>query len=158
MEQDKAYFLEATQAMEKLYGQDVPMSLATVDLGKPNIRVIDVYFLGGAFYAVTYSESHKMREIAIDPHVALNHELFVARGEGENIGHPQAKGNEALRVELQRAFYKFYTRHVNEGDPNTCILKITPAWALVFANDCKYVLDFVNKTATRQHFVVDIIV
>jgi general stress protein 26 len=117
-----------------------------------------VYFLDGAFYAVTYLESSKMREIAKNPHVALNHMLFVARGEAKNIGHPLAEGNEALRAELMRAFHKFYSRHVDEGDPNTCILKIAPTWALVFANDFKYIVDFQEKAATRQPFVADILV
>ncbi len=158
MEKTRPNFEEALEAMGRLYGQDVPMSLATADGDKPNVRVIDVYFLDGAFYAVTYLKSSKMLEIEKNPHVALNHMLFVARGEAENIGHPLAEGNEALRAELMRAFYKFYSRHVDEGDPNTCILKIAPAWALVFANDFKYIVNFQEKAATREPFVSDILV
>ena len=156
MEQTGSHFAEALKAMGDLYGQDVPMSLATDDDGSPNVRVIDVYFLDGAFYAVTHMKSCKMREIAKNPRVALNHVLFVARGEAENLGHPRAPGNEALRLELMRAFHKFYSRHVNEDDPDTCILKIAPGWALLFANDCKYIVDFKEKAATCQPFVADI--
>jgi len=154
----RSHFEEAVRAMETLYGQDVPMSLATADGDQPNVRMIDVYFWGGAFYAVTHMKSHKMLEIAQNPRVALNHVLFVAKGEAENLGHPLAPGNGALRVELQRAFHKFYFRHVDENDPDTCILKIAPKWALVFADDCKYVADFEKEAATRQPFVVDILV
>jgi general stress protein 26 len=152
-----SYFEEAVRAMELLYGEDVPMSLATCDGDRPNVRVIDVYFLEGAFYAVTHRKSCKMQEIAKNPRVALNHQLFVARGEAEDLGHPLDAGNGALRETLMRAFHKFYSRHVDENDPDTCILKIVPAWALVFANDYKYVADFDRKTATRQPFVADII-
>ena len=158
MEKTRSNFEEALKAMARLYGQDVPMSLATAEGDKPDIRVVDVYFLDGAFYAVTHGKSNKMREIANNPNVALNHMLFVARGAAESIGHPLAAGNEALRGELMRAFYKFYSRHVDEGDPGTCILKISPAWALVFADDFKYIVDFSEKVATRQPFVVDILV
>jgi general stress protein 26 len=156
METD-SHFEEALRVMEALYGQDVPMTLATVDDDFPNARVIDVYFHRGAFYAVTHLKSRKMLEIAKNPNVALNHDLFVARGRATNLGHPLDLSNEVLRSELQRAFYKFYFRHVDENDPGTCIVRIDPDWALVFANDCKYVVDFKEKTATRQPFVQDII-
>ncbi len=158
MEREKAYFEEALKAMEKLYGQDVPMSLATAGDGKPNVRVIDVYFRDGAFYAVTHLGSNKMKEIAKNPYVALNHELFVARGRAECLGHPTAPGNEALRAELMEVFSKFYSRHVDENDPGTCILKIEPDWALVFDGGYKYIADFPEKVSTRQPFVADIIV
>ena len=158
MEQTNEYFLEAMKAMEALYGKDVPMSLATAEGEKPNVRVVDVYFENGAFYAVTYKKSSKMREIAKNPHVALNNLLFVARGTGEDIGHPLAKGNEALRETLTRVFEKFYSRHVDEHDPDTCILKIAPAWALVFTDDSKYIADFTTETASKQPFVNDILV
>lgn len=157
MESSEAFFHEALSAMEDLYGRDVPMSLATVDGDRPDIRVVDAYFIGGAFYVVTHLQSGKMREILKNPRVALNHQLFVARGVAENIGHPLTKGNETLRGALQRAFVKFYGRHVDESDPDTCILKITPEWALVFAGGFKYIADFTQKTATRQPFVPDII-
>ena len=134
------------------------MSLATSEGDKPNVRVVDVYFEDGAFYTVTHRKSNKMREIAANPNVALNHLLFVARGTAKDIGHPLTKGNEALRETLARAFEKFYSRHVDEHDPNTCILSIAPAWALVFANGFKYIVDFEAETASRQLFTVDILV
>ena len=143
--------------MERLYGQDVPMTLATAQDNQPNARVVNVYFSGGVFYVTSHLASAKMREIAKNPHVALNHQLFVARGTAENAGHPLNAGNEALREALAKAFYKFYGRHVNEGDPGTCILKITPVWALVFADGFKYIADFEKKTASRQLFTTDII-
>ncbi len=151
------FFLEALSAMTRLYGQDVPMTLATAQDNRPNARVVDVCFTGGAFYATSHLSSAKMREIANNPHVALNHQLFVARGTAEYAGHPLDAGNEALREALAQAFHKFYGRHVNEGDRGTCILKITPSWALVFADGFKYVADFEKKTATRQLFTTDII-
>ena len=60
------------------------------------------------------------------PHPVQGIGWLAARLEGpaRRAGHPLAAGNEALRGELMRAFYKFYSRHVDEGDPGTCILKI----------------------------------
>jgi hypothetical protein len=102
--------------------------------------------------------SNKMKEIAKNPHVALNHELFVARGRAECVGHPCAPGNEALRAELMEVFCKFYSRHVDENDAGTCVLKIEPDWALVFDGGFKYILDFPERRAARHPFVVDILV
>lgn len=151
------FFLEALSVMERLYGQDVAMTLATAQDNRPNARVVDVCFIGGAFYAVSHRSTAKMREIAENPYVALNHQLFVARGAAECAGHPLDAGNEALRTALSKAFCKFYRLHVDEGDPGTCIVKISPSWALVFADGFKYVADFEKRTATRQLFATDII-
>lgn len=151
------YFNEAIEVMNELYGKDIPMSLATVNEDRPNIRVVNAYFKENAFYITSYALSTKMRDIALNPNVALNHNLFVAHGTGENIGNPLDKSNLGLRDELKQAFSAFYEKHVNEQDKNTCILKVLLSDALVFAHDYKYLVDFRNKTATREAFVVDIV-
>ena len=81
----------------------------------------------------------------------------MARGRAECGGHPCAPGNEALRGTLQKVFCKFYSRHVDENDPGTCILKIAPRWALVFDGGYKYILDFPEGRATRESFAADIL-
>lgn len=98
-----------------------------------------------------------MKEITVNPHVAINHNLFVAHGVGENIGHPLSEGNESLRKELRRVFSAFCDRHVDERDRNTCILRIRLQDALVFAHDFKYFIDFEKRTATKKKCVVDIV-
>jgi hypothetical protein len=150
------FFNEAVSAMTELYGKDVPMSLATVKGDKPNARVVDVYFKDDAFYITSYALSNKMQEISKNPYVALNHNLFVAHGVGENIGHPLDEANKDLRDELRSVFFIFYDRHVNEQDKHTCILKVSLTDALLFAHDYKYIVDFSEKTATREDCVVDI--
>lgn len=151
------YFNEAISVMKELYGKDVAMSLATVNGDKANVRVINAYYKDKAFYITSYGLSNKMKEISKNRNVALNHNLFVAHGTGENIGNPLDKGNEKLRDELKKVFFVFYDKHVNEKDKNTCILKVTLSDALVFANDYKYFIDFENETSTRGKCVVDII-
>lgn len=150
------YFKEATSVMNELYGKDMPMSLATVNGDKADIRVIDAWYNENAFYITTYALSGKMQEISKNPNVALNHNLFVAHGVGKNIGHPLDEANAGLREELKRIFYAFYDRHVDEQDKHTCILKVSLTDANFFANDFKYYVDFEHQTATRTHHINDI--
>lgn len=150
------YFDEADAVMKELYGKDVAMSLATVNENKANARVIDAYYKENTFYVTTYALSNKMMEISKNPNVALNHNLFVAHGIGENIGNPLEENNKDLRDELKKVFVSFYDKHVNEQDKNTCILKINLSDALIFTNDYKYIVDFKSKTATREDCVIDI--
>lgn len=151
------YFNEAIAVMKELYGRDVAMPLATVNGNKANIRVINAFYKENAFYITTYSLSNKMKEIRENSNVALNHNLFVAHGIGENIGNPLEEQNRELREELKQVFCAFYDKHVCEEDTNTCILKITLTDSLVFAHDYKYFIDFIHKTATREECVIDII-
>lgn len=150
-------FDEGLRAMDELYGRDTAMPLATVNGRRANLRVVNAYYKDMAFYITTYSLSNKMKEIAVNPYVAINHNLFVAHGVGENIGHPLSEGNESLREELRRVFSAFYDRHVDERDENTCILRIRLQDALVFAHDSKYFIDFEKRTATKEKCVVDIV-
>jgi Pyridoxamine 5''-phosphate oxidase. len=151
------YFNEAIEVMKELYGKDVAMSLATVNGDKPDMRVVNAYYNENAFYITTYALTNKMRQILNNQNVALNHNLFVAHGTGENIGSPLDESNRELREELKRVFVAFYDRHVDEQDKNTCILKVSLTDALVFAHDFKYIIDFKNQTSTRQKCVIDII-
>lgn len=151
------YFNETISVMKELYGKDTAMSLATVNGDKANIRIVNAYYKENTFYITTYALSNKMKEILKNPNVALNHNLFVAHGIGENIGNPLDESNRELREELKRVFVAFYDKHVNEQDKNTCILKVSLIDALVFAHNFKYFIDFVNQTATRENCIIDII-
>lgn len=150
------YFNEAMTIMKESYGKDVAMSLATVNGDKANARVVDAYYKEFAFYITSYALSNKVKEISKNPNVALNHNLFVAHGIGENIGNPLDEQNRVLRDELRSAFATFYDKHVDEQDKNTCIIKVSLDDALVFAHDYKYLIDFRNQTATREDCVIDI--
>jgi len=110
-----------------------------------------------AFFITTYALSNKMQEICTNSSVAIAHNLFVAHGEAENMGHPLDIKNKALREELRRVFCVFYDKHVDENDSNTCILKINLTDAIVFADDFKYYVDFKIETATKENFIVDIV-
>ncbi|MDV3426211.1 MAG: pyridoxamine 5'-phosphate oxidase family protein [Bacillota bacterium] len=151
------YFDEAAEVMRELYGKDTVISLATVNGDKAGIRMVNAYYKENAFYITTYALSNKIKEISKNPNAAINHSLLVAHGIGENLGHPLDEQNKALREELKRVFVKFYDKHVDEQDKNTCILKISLTDALVFAHDYKYIINFESKTAARESCVIDII-
>lgn len=148
------YFNEALEAMTALYGKDVVMSLATVNDGKANVRNINAYYKDKSFFVTTYALSRKMKDIKSNPSVALCNNMFVAHGEGKNIGNPLEESNKSLRDELRQVFSAFYDKHINESDKNTCILKITLTDAIVFANNYKYYINFKTMEALRDDFVV----
>ena len=151
------YFEEGVKAMELLYGKEVTLSLATVFDKKSNIRVVDTFFYGDAFYVSTYRLSKKCREIAINPHVALHQDFFVAYGMGYDIGSPLDSKNEQLRERFKNTFKTWYDIHVNEEDSNTCYVEIKLEDAIVFNDNMKYVLNFKDKTGTRSEFITDAI-
>ena len=150
-------YSKAMAVMDEQFGHDVVVSLATVDGSQANVRTVNAYYRDGAFYVTSYALSHKMKEIAANPSVALCHGLFVAHGTGTNLGNPLAPGNGALREELRHVFSAFYDRHVNELDPHTCILKVDLTDAVVFTANAKYAIDWTSKSAEKTPFVNDIV-
>jgi general stress protein 26 len=150
-------FKTAITMMEKLYGHDVTLSLATCRDGDVSVRVVNGYYKDGCIYVLTHLSSNKMKQIQHNPKVALCRDLFQATGTAMNIGHPLDEDNKALTPELRRVFSTFYDRHVDEADPGTCILKIQLSWCVVFDNSNKYVVDFCIRAAQRLDFVNDIV-
>ncbi|HEX2925617.1 MAG TPA: pyridoxamine 5'-phosphate oxidase family protein [Ruminiclostridium sp.] len=150
-------FESATAVMREQLGNDVVISLATCTEDGVNVRNVDGYYKDGFVYIITHTGTHKMKEIARNPNVAICKDLMCAQGIGENMGNPKEEPNKDLREELKRVFYQFYDRHVNEDDPGTCILRITLINAVAFSSDTKYVIDYKNAAATAAPFVNDII-
>lgn len=150
-------FENADTLLTQQLGSDVFMALATRTEDGVNVRIVDGYYKSGSIYVVTYEASHKMQEIKADRHVAVCKDLMCAQGIGINLGNPRLAQNKALRDELKDVFSAFYDRHVNEDDPLTCILEIQLTNAVAFSKDTKYMIDFINKTATSTPFVNDIV-
>jgi len=150
-------FESATQLMKEQLGHDVIIALATCTETGVNVRNVDGYYKDGLVYVVTHMNSHKMKDVVKKGNVAICKDLMCAQGIGKNLGNPKEEKNEALRNELKEVFVAFYDRHVNEDDLGTCILEITLTSAVAFSADTKYVIDYVNKTATETPFVNDIV-
>ena len=141
-------YTEAAQIMAERFGCDTLLSLATTDGKRPAVRIVNGYYEDGAFYAVTYARSGKMKQIGKNPEVAVCAEWFTAQGVGENIGHPREEGNAALMARLREAFASWYSNgHVDENNPHTCILRIRLTDGVLFHHGTRYEIDFTKQKA-----------
>jgi len=139
---------DANKVMTERFGHDCLISVATVDSTRPYVRTVDGYYEDGSFYIVTYTLSNKMKQIQAHPEVAVCGEWFTAHGFGENLGHVLHESNAAIMAKLREAFASWYSNgHVNESDPNTCVLRIRLTNGILYDNGQKYDVDFMNKTA-----------
>ena len=139
---------EATKILSERFGKDTLIQIATIQNNRPFVRTVNAYYEYGMFYVITYALSGKMEHIKIHNEVAICGEWFTAHGIGENIGHICAEKNLKLTTKLQKAFAAWYNNgHIDENDPNTCILCIKLTDAVLFSNGTRYNIDFLNKSA-----------
>lgn len=147
----------ACAVMEKQFGHNVVISLATGVNDRVSVRTVNATYQDGSFYVVTHMATHKMKEITGNPNVAICKDLFSAQGIGRSMGNPREEANRTLSKKLREIFFAFYEKHVNENDLSTCILKIALTNAVVFDDSAKYAVDFQNETAMITPFVNDIV-
>lgn len=136
-------FEKALAIMEERFGRDRMISLATTVDNLPSVRDVNGYYRDGAFYIVTHALSGKMRQIAQNPRVAISGEWFSAHGLAENLGHVLKEENRELIFTLRQVFSSWYHNgHVDESDPNTCILRVRLTDGVLFKNGTRYAVDF----------------
>ncbi len=141
-------FDEASAILVERFGHDSLLSVATAEGARPHVRTVDAYYEDGAFYVVTYTLSNKMKQIKSNPDVAVCGDWFTGHGVGENLGHVLDESNAAIMAKLREAFAAWYGNgHVNEKDPNTCVLRIRMTDGVLMNNGARYVLDFQSRTA-----------
>ena len=129
--------------MKERFGRDTLLALATLEGNRPAVRTVDSYFLEGAFYTVTHALSHKMKQIQVNPDVAVCGEWFTAHGVGENLGYVRDVKNAAIMATLRAAFAAWYDNgHTDESDPNTCILRIRLTDGVLYDQGVRLNLDF----------------
>mgnify|MGYP002734935467 FL=1 len=135
---------EITNAIiQERFGKDSLIALATVDGDIPAVRTVNTVYIDGAFYVVTYALSGKMKQIAINPTVAICGDWFTAHGVGENLGHVLLEENQNIMEKLRTAFSAWYNNgHTNEADPNTCLLKIRLTDGVLFSHGTRYDIEF----------------
>lgn len=132
--------------MNKRFGHDTLLSVATTINNIPYVRIVNSYYEEGAFYTITYALSNKMEQIKLNPNVAVCGEWFTAHGAGENIGYIRDESNKEIAAKLREAFASWYDNgHTDENDPNTCILRIKLTEGLLFDNGVRYDVDFKNN-------------
>lgn len=135
---------EIQAIMNERFGHDTLLSVATVDSGIPNVRIVNSYYEDGSFYVITYALSHKMKQINKNSAVAVCGEWFSAHGIGENLGHILKKENEEIADKLRQAFAEWYSNgHTDENDTHTCILRIKLTDGILFHHGVKYNINFI---------------
>ncbi len=133
----------AQRIMNERFGHDALIALATINNGKPAVRTVNAYYEDGCFYVVTYALSGKMQQIAANSAVAVCGDWFTANGVGENIGHVLADSNKEMIEKLREVFASWYScGHVNESDPNTCILRVKLTDGVLMSNGTRYEIVF----------------
>lgn len=129
--------------MDQRFGRDRMISLATSVENLPSVRDVNGYYRDGSFYIITHALSGKMQQIAQNPRVAISGEWFSAHGVAENLGHVLKEENRELISTLRQVFSTWYHNgHVDETDPNTCILRVRLTDAVLFKDGVQYKLNF----------------
>jgi general stress protein 26 len=134
---------EIKKIMKERFGHDTVLSVATMDVERPNVRMVNAYYEDGAFYTITHALSGKMQQIAKNPTVAVCGEWFTAHGTASNLGYVLSPSNTEIMAKLRKAFADWYDNgHTDESDPNTCILQIKLTDGLLLNHGTRYEIDF----------------
>ena len=129
--------------MDERFGHDTLISVATIDGNRPAVRIVNGYYENGSFYTVTYALSGKMKQIQVNPEVAVCGEWFTAHGIGENLGYVRDDNNSEIISKLRTVFAEWYDNgHTDESDTNTCILRIRLTDGILFHQRAKYEIEF----------------
>ena len=139
----------AISIMTERFGKDSLIAVATTDGKRLYNRIVDGYYLDGAFYITTYGLSNKMKQIEAHPEVAVCAvDWFSGHGIGRNLGWVLDPKNAEIRLKLREAF-EWYDHANDEQDQNCCILEIrlTEGMLIKDHNAIRYQIDFTNKSA-----------
>ena len=134
---------KALAIMDDRFGRDRMISLATSVDDLPSVREVNGYYRDGSFYIITHALSAKMEQSARNPRVALSGEWFSGHGLAENLGHVLKEENRELMSTLRQVFSSWYHNgHVDETDPNTCIIRVRLTDAVLWKDGVRYKMDF----------------
>ena len=134
---------EAQKIMQERFGHDSLIALATIDGNTPWVRTVNAYYEDGVFYVITYALSNKIKQIEMNPKVAVSGDWFTAHGEGENLGHILKAENAEIADKLRKAFAEWYNNgHTNEKDSNTVILAIRLMTGVLMSHGIRYDIQF----------------
>lgn len=140
---NRKFTQEAQKIMNERFQHDTLIALATTDGTVPSVRTVNSYYQEGAFYVITDALSNKMKQIARNPNVSICGEWFSAHGMAKSLGHILDKENEEIAHKLRQAFASWYKNgHIDEENPNTCILCIQLTDGVLFSHGKKYDIDF----------------
>lgn len=134
---------EAEEILIERFGKDSIIALATAVNGTPYVRNVNAFYDAGAFYVLTYGLSNKMKQIEINPIVALTGDWFTAHGKGVNLGYFRKEENKDIANKMRNVFSEWIDNgHNNFDDVNTCILRIDLMDGLLLSHGTRYEIDF----------------
>ena len=134
---------EVRDILNERFGKDSLLALATSADNVPSVRVVNAYYEDGAFYMITWALSGKMRQIALNPSVALCGDWFTAHGQAESMGWFGSPENSETAGKLKHAFAEWIDNgHNNFADENTIILRVSLTHGVLFANGARYEINF----------------
>ena len=135
--------LEAQRIMNDRFNKDSLIALATVDGNTPHVRAVNSYYEDGCFYTITYALSNKMKQIALNPTVAICGDWFTGHGIGDNLGWIRDEKNNDIASKLRAAFAAWYDNgHTNEADINTVILRIRMTDGILLHHGTRFEINF----------------
>lgn len=144
-------YKRALEVMSENFSHMVDMSIASCAGEDIAVCEVNTYYNDGKLYMLSKKHNTFMRHIDVCPNVALCHLSHTMQGVAKSLGHPCEPQNKDLRKKLKREFSMNYDEYVSENDPNMCIVEITLTKAQTFTRYHRYNIDFVNKTAERDH-------
>ena len=152
MEPERVY-TRALEVMEENFSHMVEMSLASAADGVVAAREVHAYYHQGKMFLLSKTTNTFMHHIAVCPNVGLCHGSHNMQGVARSLGHPCEPQNKELRKVLKKQFSLDYTEYVAESNPDMRIVEITLTKAETYTRYHRYEIDFVAKTAERDHTV-----
>ncbi len=136
---------EAEEILIERFGNDSIIALATTADETPYVRNVNAFYDDGAFYVLTYGLSNKMKQLEINPIVALAGDWFTAHGKGVNLGYIGKEENKEIANKMREVFFEWIDNgHNNLDDVNTCILRVDLTDGLLLSHGARYEIDFLN--------------
>lgn len=130
---------EAEAILQERFGGDSLIALATCVDNVPYVRTVNSYYEDGAFYVLTHALSGKMRQIALNPTVAISGDWFTAHGKAENLCWFGSEANAAIAAKMRNVFAAWIDNGHNDfTDRNTIILRIALTDGVLWANGTRH--------------------
>ena len=134
---------EAEAILMERFGKDSLIALATTVDRIPYVRSVNAFYSDRAFYVLTYGLSNKMKQIEVNPVVAIAGDWFTAHGKAENLGYFHKEENKTIASLMRTIFAEWIDNgHNNLDDVNTCILRIELTDGILLSHGTRYDIDF----------------
>ena len=129
--------------MIERFGHDCLIALATCENNVPFVRTVDAFYEDGAFFVLTHALSNKMKQIDINPVIAVLGDWFTGHGTGENLGDFGNANNRPIADKMKEYFAVWIDNGHNDfSDPNTVILKIILKDGILLSDGKRYEIVF----------------